>query len=142
MQKMMTELTENGKTFNFDDSKAVLSNEQLNFLCQFAHNTGHVDYSFLGKAQKTQLLQHAIRKAEGYSTTHSMRYSIMRDVTAALFPIYTFVKVVKYDKDGYAVYLKKGNKVAKNPIFCCDDYNEMDKFCRENCYRYIPVENE
>lgn len=77
-----------GKTVEFTDTKANLTDDQLNALYWYCLNTnGEGKLPKLGKKQETQLVEYAMRKALQYNNTHSMRWTIMRDVCISLFGI-------------------------------------------------------
>lgn len=73
-----------GKTFKVD-AGSELSNEILNALKRECQNDKPLPKLYA--KQKRQLVAFAMAEAEQYPNTHSMRYSIMRDICAALFGI-------------------------------------------------------
>jgi hypothetical protein len=131
----ITSISTNGKTYDFEP-KEKLSDEKLNFLIQFCcDHDGMADLTFLSKSQQKQLIKKALEKAESYSSTHSMRYSIMRDVTGSLFNVFVNVYVTEKGNE-YNVYKSKGDK---KPIATFTYWDNMDKFCREKCFKYNGV---
>lgn len=67
------------------EKNSVLTEFELMCLKHVAFN--NADLSKLSAKQKKQLIAYAITEAEKYSTTHSMRYTIMRDVCKAIHNI-------------------------------------------------------
>ncbi len=74
-----------GKTLTIDNGKEILSEAKLNALKHLCLRDGNLPK--LSKKQEKQLLVYAMNEAEKYRNTHSMRYTIMRDVTKAIFNI-------------------------------------------------------
>lgn len=77
-----------GQPVEFTNTRAKLSDDHLNALYWHCLNTdGKGVLPKLGEKQKSQFVEYAMHKAMKYNNTHSMRWTIMRDVCVSLFKI-------------------------------------------------------
>jgi hypothetical protein len=74
-----------GKTYQITDGKTVLTEDMLQALKWAAQNGFEVPK--LSPSQQKQFITYGMAEAEKYSNTHSMRYSIMRDICKSIFGI-------------------------------------------------------
>lgn len=129
--------THNGKTYGFEDKKAILTDEQLNALYWFClgHN-GNRPLPKLGERQQKQLMAYATKKAEKYDSGHDMRWTIMRDVTRALFDLSNFgVTKVHLALEGDIYHLYNSAKCTV-PLATFTELSDLDQYCKENNYKY------
>lgn len=59
----------------------------LKWACLSPEHHGSINPKELTPKQKKQLLEYAFKEAETYSSGHSMRYTILRDVVKIIFEI-------------------------------------------------------
>jgi hypothetical protein len=74
-----------GKTYQITDGRTVLTEDMLMALRWTCQNG--FELPKLSPSQQKQLITYGMAEAEQYPNTHSMRYSIMRDICKALFDI-------------------------------------------------------
>ena len=140
MKKALVSLSFLGQILDIEP-KEVLSDEKLKSLIRFcSHTNGMGDLTFLSKSQQKQLMAKAIQEAEGYRETHSMRYTIMRDVTSCLFDLAKPVIVIKENAQ-YGVYMTKGG-VATKRIGTFHEYNAMSTWCKIHSFKFTSVIGE
>lgn len=79
---MITEINQlsNGK-ISIEKGKK-LDEKQLNALKWYCLNNGKIN--FLSKAQIKQLAEYCLSECDNYSSSHSMRFTIMRDFVKAI----------------------------------------------------------
>jgi|ERR1044072_910137 hypothetical protein len=126
-----------GGKFEIKGKNSKLSREQVNALYWYCLNTdGNGRLPDLGAKQRQQLAAYAIEKAEKYSDTHSMRYTIMRDVMRMLFNLSKFgVTKVHLTLEGDIYHLYNSDKCVV-PLATFTELSELDQYCRENNYKY------
>lgn len=126
-----------GKKVEFTNTKEVLTEDHLNALYWHCLNTnGNGVLPKLGEKQKRQLMAYATKKAESYGSGHDMRWSIMRDVTRALFDLSNFgVTKVHLTLEGDIYHLYNSEKCIV-PLATFTELSDLDQYCRENNYKY------
>lgn len=133
-----TQIKHLGTIYTFTDKKAVLTEDQLKALLAFClHHDGKIMLPDLGKKQMLQLATFVMVKAEEYNTTHSMRYTIMRDFVKAAFGVKRSRVYVSLEGDIYHVYRHKQDNT---PLQTFTEYSDLDQYCQDNDYEFNKIE--
>jgi hypothetical protein len=120
------------------EKNVTLTNDQLLSLKYSAFN--NVNLSKLSAKQKKQLIAYAITEAEKYHSTHSMRYTIMKDVCLALFNLNEIKLTSVYialENDIYNVYNSKGCTV---PLATFTEYTDLEQYCKDNNFKFTTID--